>query len=61
MEKMVTERLIYLIENKDLFSSCQGGFRKRRNTMDSVLCVESDIRKAQTNKEIVVAVFFDIE
>ena len=61
MEKMVTERLIYLIENKDLFSSCQSGFRKRRNTMDSVLCVESDIREAQTNKEIVVAVFFDIE
>lgn len=29
--------------------------------MDSVLCLESDIRKAQTNKEVVIAVFFDVE
>lgn len=30
--------------------------------MDPVLlCLESDIRKAQTNKEVVVAVFFDVE
>ena len=29
--------------------------------MDSILCLESEIRKAQTNKEIVVAVFFDVE
>ncbi len=26
-----------------------------------ILCLESDIRKAQTNKESVMAVFFDIE
>lgn len=29
--------------------------------MDSVLCLESVIRKAQSNKESVIAVFFDIE
>jgi len=29
--------------------------------MDSVLCLESDIRKAQTNKQILIAVFFDVE
>ena len=28
--------------------------------MDSILCLESEISKAQTNKEIVIAVFFDI-
>ena len=61
MEKVVTERLMYFIECRDLFSSYQSGFCKWRHTMDSVLCLESEIRKAQTNKEIVVAVFFDIE
>ena len=61
MEKMVVERLMHFIESRDLFSSYQSGFREGRNTMDSVLCLESEIRKAQTNKEIVVAVFFDIE
>ena len=39
---------------------CQSGFHKGRNTMDSVLCLESKIWKAQTNKEIVAAVFFDM-
>lgn len=29
--------------------------------MDPVVCLESDIRKALINKEIVAAVFFDIE
>lgn len=29
--------------------------------MDHILRLESEIRKAQSNKEIVVAVFFDIE
>lgn len=29
--------------------------------MDAILCLEAEIRKAQTNKEMVVAVFFDIE
>lgn len=29
--------------------------------MDSVLCLESEIRKAKTNKEMVVAVYFDVE
>ena len=50
MERIVTERITYHMESKGLFS--QSGFRKGRNTMDSVLCLESDIRKAQTNKEI---------
>ena len=50
MERMVTERLTYFLESKALLSLCQSGFRKGRNTMDSVLCLESDIRKAQTNK-----------
>lgn len=29
--------------------------------MDSALCLESDIRKFQVNKEVVIDVFFDVE
>ena len=29
--------------------------------MDPVLCLEDDIRKSQVNKEVVAAVFFDVE
>lgn len=29
--------------------------------MDSILCLESEVRKAQIDKESVVAVFFDVE
>ncbi len=61
MERMVTERPTLFIESKDLLSSYQGGFCKGRGAMDAILCLESEIRKAQTNKEIVVAVFFDVE
>ena len=58
MERMVTQSLTHHVESKSLISAHQSGFRKGRNTMDSVLCLESKIRKAQANKEMVVAVFF---
>lgn len=39
----------------------QHGFRKGRSTLDPIIHLESDIRKTQANKEIVAAVFFDVE
>lgn len=61
MERMVMSRLVYVIERDNILSPYQSGFRKGRNTMDSVLCLESEIRKAQVNKEALVGVFFDVE
>lgn len=61
MENIVTMRLIYNVKSRNLFSSYQSGFQKGRNTMDSVLCLELDIKKAQSNKEMVIAVFFYVE
>ncbi len=29
--------------------------------MDSVICLEAEIRKVQVNKEVLVGVFFDVE
>ena len=61
MERMVVERLTYYLESRGLLTSCQSGFRKGRNTMDAVIRLENEIRKAQANKESVVVVLFDIE
>jgi len=59
---MITERITYFLESKALFPPLsEWGSYRGRNTMDSVLCLESDIRKGQTNKEVVVAVLFDVE
>lgn len=49
------------MEIKGLISPCQSGFRAGWNTMDAVLSLEADIRKAQANKEVLVGVLFDIE
>lgn len=29
--------------------------------MDSVMCLEAEVKKAQVNEEVVIAVFFDVE
>lgn len=58
---MITERLTYELEKKGMLASYQSGFRKGRNTMDSVIRLENEIRKAQANKEAIIAVFLDIE
>ncbi len=61
MEKIITNRLMYHMEKNNLFSPYQSGFRYGRGTMDSVINLETDIKKVFINRETVVAVFFDIE
>lgn len=36
----------------------QSGFRKGRGSMDPIVALEDSIRKAQINKETVLAIFF---
>ena len=61
MERLVNGRLMHFMEEKGLMTRCQSGFRKGRNTTDSIICLEDEIRKAQVNKEAVVAIFLDVE
>lgn len=61
MERLVNGRLMHFIEERGLMASCQSGFRKGRSTIDSIICLEDEIRKAQLKKEFVVAVFIDVE
>lgn len=57
MEKIINERLTYFLESKGYIVKYQSGFRKGHNSMDAVLCLEHEIRKAQINKE---SIFFSI-
>ena len=49
---------LYYLESRSIMSGCQSGFQKGRSTTDAILCLKSEIRKAQANREIVAAVFF---
>ncbi len=60
LKTIIIHRLNYLLEIKGLISSYQSRFRAGRNTMDAVLSIEADIRKAQANIEVLI-VLFDIE
>lgn len=49
----------FYMESRGLLSPHPSGFWKGRGTMDPVMCLETEVRKAQVNKEPVMAVFFD--
>ena len=61
MERMVTNRLVHFLETRGLFVNTQNGFRNGRSTMESTALLDQDIKRALNNKEVVVAVFVDIE
>ncbi|KAL1448304.1 hypothetical protein WDU94_005687 [Cyamophila willieti] len=59
-EKMVSKRLKWIIEDRDLVDYYQSGNRKKRSTMDNLLVLEREIICALQCKEYVVAIFLDI-
>ncbi len=61
MERMITERIAYYLEIRGILSPHQSGFRRGRGTMDPIIFLETDVKKAQVNKESVMAVSFDVE
>uniref|UniRef100_A0A8C6VY57 Reverse transcriptase domain-containing protein n=1 Tax=Nothobranchius furzeri TaxID=105023 RepID=A0A8C6VY57_NOTFU len=60
-ERMITDRLNYYLESRNLLMKYQNGFRTGRGTREAIVSLENDIRKAQNNKESLVIVYFDIE
>ena len=61
MERMVNERLVWVLEYKKLLSKFQCGFRKDHSTLDHLVRFEHFIREAFARKKQVLAVFFDLE
>ena len=61
MEKMVVARLNYFLEYKCPFKKYQTGFRKSKSTTDALVKLSNEIEKTLIMKEVMVAVFLDIE
>ena len=61
MERMVNDRLVWLLEKYKLIAAVQSGFRKQRGTLDHLVHFESFVREAFIKKEHIVSVFFDVE
>ncbi|KAI5720449.1 hypothetical protein M8J77_006751 [Diaphorina citri] len=60
LEKMISKRLKWMIEEKQLVDDYQNGNRRQRSTMDSIILLEHEVVSAFQNNEYVVAVFLDI-
>lgn len=52
--------MYYLLDINNAFSRTQGGFRKRLRTIDQAACFEIAVRTAIVNRQICIAVFFDL-
>ena len=59
-ERMVARRLNWVLEQKQILSKFQSGFRKNRSTLDHLVRLETDIRKGFKYKNCTTAVFLDI-
>ena len=60
-ESMINDRLVLYLENNNILTDIQCGFRKRRSTLDHLVRLESFFRDAFLNKQEVVSIFFDLE
>ena len=61
LEKMVNFRLMWFLENKNVLSPVQFGFRKMRSTTDALVRLETAIHNAFASRHHMIAVFFDLE
>uniref|UniRef100_A0A0E9T6N9 Reverse transcriptase domain-containing protein n=1 Tax=Anguilla anguilla TaxID=7936 RepID=A0A0E9T6N9_ANGAN len=59
MERMVNYRLVHRLAQRGYFSPFQSGFRLGRATMDAILMLDRDIKRALVNKEAVIGVFLE--
>ncbi|GBM41531.1 hypothetical protein AVEN_32334-1 [Araneus ventricosus] len=57
LERMVSARLMHVLERSKWFVPSQSGFRRRRNTLDNLLKLEMAIRKAFVRKIPCVDIF----
>lgn len=55
VERMVTDRLVYVLKKEGRFSNIRKRFRLRRGTMEYALLLQSEVQKAKIHKDFVVA------
>ena len=61
MERMINNRLVWYLEENNILSPYQNGFRQHRSTIDQLVRLETYIREGFIKRQHVVAVFFDLE
>ena len=59
-ERVIYNRMIEYIENNDIFSKTQYGFRKGLSTENAIVDFIDEIHKGLQNREYTVAVFMDL-
>ena len=60
-EGMINKRLLEYVKMRNVFAGVQCGFRKNKSTMNHLVWLESEVRKAFALGEQVVSVFFGLE
>ncbi len=58
---MIVHRLNHVLESKGGLAPYQYSFRQGRSTLDALIKLETDVKKAIIMKEGLVALYFDIE
>ena len=61
LEKIVNKRLRWILENRNIFSEAQKGFRQFCSTTDNLLILESEIQEAFNQGQHLLVVSLDIE
>ena len=61
MKRVISKRLEYCIRSANILSNSQCGFRKGQGTIDVLLRIENEIRRAQTTGGICLVVYIDLE
>ena len=60
-EKILTERIKRVVENKNWLPNFQNGFRAKRSTMDNLIIIKQEIHASFKKKEYFLAVYLDIK
>ena len=60
-ELLIKNRLEWFIENNNLYSNSQHGFRKNKSTLDNLTILTNDIYLSFIEKEYLTAIFIDIQ
>lgn len=61
MQKMVSNRLNWIMDQKKIISDDQSGFRRKRSTLDATTKIVNGIQEAIRAKKFFVTIHFDIE
>ena len=58
-ERLITTRLIYYLESKNILNKYQSAYRKNRCTLDHLIRLHDHILRNINNKQATIAIFFD--